>query len=158
MLTTFRDAAFAINTYPLTVLDCCRAFYRVHCLRHFIYSSFDIFKHDHLSKLENGDISWIIPGKFIAFSGPVSTPRELSPGVFALSPEGYVPLFKSLGVTCIIRFNKKCYDRNIFVRSGIKHVDLYYEDGGNPTDAILQVRRAPSSPFKITDLGLLEYL
>jgi cell division cycle 14 len=145
MLTTFRDAAFAINTYPLTVLDCCRAFYRVHCLRHFVYSSFDIFKHDHLSKLENGDISWIIPGKFIAFSGPVSTPRELSPGVFALSPEGYVPLFKSLGVTCIIRFNKKCYDRNIFVRSGIKHVDLYYEDGGNPTDAILQVH--PLLPF-----------
>mmetsp|Transcript_14684 Transcript_14684/g.22157 ORF Transcript_14684/g.22157 Transcript_14684/m.22157 type:complete len:409 (+) Transcript_14684:600-1826(+) len=138
MLTTFRDAAFCINTYPVTVLDCTRAFYRAHCLKHFVYSTFDVHKHDHLAKLENGDVSWIIPGKFVAFSGPTSAPRELSPGVFALSPEGYVPLFKSLGVTCIVRFNKKCYDRNIFVRAGIRHVDLYYEDGGNPSDSILQ--------------------
>ena len=40
-------------------------------------------------------------------------------------------------MTCIIRFNKKCYDRNIFTRGGIRHVDLFYEDGGNPTDDIL---------------------
>lgn len=138
--TTFRDAAFCINTYPLTVLDCCRALYRVVSQRHFDYSTFSITDFERLSKLENGDISWIIPGKFIAFSGPISTPRELQPGVFALSPEEYVPLFKSLGVSCIVRFNKKCYDRAIFVRNGIRHYDLYYEDGGNPTEAILQVR------------------
>lgn len=144
MLTTFRDAAFAINTYPVTVLDCARAFYRAKCLNHFDYLTFDIHKFEHLSKLENGDVSWIVPGKFIAFSGPTTAPREVGPGLHALSPEGYVPLFKSLGVTCVVRFNKKCYDRNVFLRGGIHHVDLFYEDGGNPTDAILQVGGALS--------------
>jgi cell division cycle 14 len=137
--TTFRDAAFCINTYPITVIDCARAFYKAVSLNHFNFNTFSIEAFEHLQKLENGDISWIIPGKFIAFSGPVAEKREISPGVFILSPEGYVPVFKKLGVTCVVRFNKKCYDRGIFTRAGIHHVDLFYEDGGNPTDAILEV-------------------
>jgi cell division cycle 14 len=64
--------------------------------------------------------------------------RNLGPGVFSLLPEEYVPIFKQLGVTVIVRFNNKCYDKAVFERSGIKHVDLFYEDGGNPTEAILQ--------------------
>eukprot|EP00607_Mallomonas_marina_P010568 CAMPEP_0182422370 /NCGR_PEP_ID=MMETSP1167-20130531/8039_1 /TAXON_ID=2988 /ORGANISM="Mallomonas Sp, Strain CCMP3275" /LENGTH=474 /DNA_ID=CAMNT_0024600379 /DNA_START=595 /DNA_END=2019 /DNA_ORIENTATION=- len=91
-----------------------------------------------MAKLENGDFSWIVPGKFIAFSGPLARRRDLANGKTTLSPEEYVPRFKELGVTCIIRFNNKCYDKNVFTRSGIRHVDLFYEDGGNPTDAILQ--------------------
>ena len=65
--------------------------------------------------------------------------RQLSEGVFSLRPEEYVPLFKSLGVTCVVRFNSKCYDRLVFHNAGIRHVDLFYEDGANPTDEILQV-------------------
>jgi cell division cycle 14 len=64
--------------------------------------------------------------------------RQVSPGVFTLTPEEYVPVMKGLGVTCIVRFNSKCYDRNVFIQNGIRHVDLFYEDGGNPSDAILQ--------------------
>lgn len=135
---TFRDAAFGVNTYPITVLDCARAFHRAVTNMHFVYSSFSLEKFERLSKLENGDISWIIPDKFIAFSGPLSTKREVSNGVFTLLPHEYVPIFKSLGVTCIIRFNNKCYDRKVFLKAGIRHVDLFYEDGGNPTESILQ--------------------
>lgn len=62
---------------------------------------------------------------------------EMEPGVFTMSAEEYVPLFTRLGVTCVVRFNTKCYDRNVFLRAGIQHVDLYYEDGGNPTPQIL---------------------
>lgn len=61
----------------------------------------------------------------------------MSPGVFTLTPEQYVPLFKDLNVTCVVRFNEKMYDRRVFLNHGIRHVDLFYEDGGNPTDAIL---------------------
>ena len=49
-----------------------------------------------------------------------------------------MPVFKQLGVTCVVRFNKKCYDRRKFVDAGIRHVDLYYEDGANPTEEIMQ--------------------
>jgi protein-tyrosine phosphatase len=47
-------------------------------------------------------------------------------------------VLKELGVTVIVRFNSKCYDRTVFTRAGIKHVELFYEDGGNPTEQILQ--------------------
>ena len=44
-----------------------------------------------------------------------------------LAAEDYAPLFKAIGVTCVVRFNKKCYDRRKFVDCGVRHVDLYYE-------------------------------
>jgi cell division cycle 14 len=41
-------------------------------LNHFNYKTFSIQNYQNLAKLQNGDISWIVPGKFIAFSGPVT--------------------------------------------------------------------------------------
>lgn len=38
----------------------------------------------------------------------------------------------------MIRFNKRCYDRRRLTEGGIKHIDLFYEDGGNPSEDILQ--------------------
>lgn len=134
----FRDAAFSINTFSLTVLDCARAMKKAVIKGHFNFREFSFPTYQKLTKLQNGDISWVIPRKFIAFSGPVAKRRKISPGVFFLSPAEYVPLFKSLGVSCVIRFNNKCYDSNIFTSSGIRHVDLFYEDGGNPSENILQ--------------------
>lgn len=133
----FRDAAFSINTCPLTVLDCARAMYKAVVWKHFDYATFDLATFQKLAKLQFGDISWLIPGKFIAFSGPITKRREISPGVYSLIPEEYVPLFHSLNVKLVVRFNSKCYDKNVFTQAGIQHVDLYYEDGGNPTDSIL---------------------
>jgi cell division cycle 14 len=37
----------------------------------------------------------------------------------------------------VIRFNEKLYDRRRFTEVGIKHHDLFYEDGANPTEEIL---------------------
>eukprot|EP01041_Mallomonas_annulata_P009599 gene9599-19951_t len=136
--TPFRDAAFSINTFPITVLDCTRSFVRAVENGHFNYKTFSLQQFVNMAKLENGDFSWIVPGKFIAFSGPISRRRDLVNGKTTLLPEEYIPKFRELGVTCIIRFNNKCYDKNIYTRAGIRHVDLFYEDGGNPTDAILQ--------------------
>jgi cell division cycle 14 len=111
--------------------------YRAVRCGHFSYDDFNLSAFKHINKLQNGDLSWIVPGKFLAFSGPIAKKREISPGIMALSPEEYVPVLKSLGVSCIVRFNSKCYDRGIYISAGIKHVDLYYEDGGNPSDSIL---------------------
>ena len=136
--TPYRDAAFATNTWPLFVMDCCLAFARAVQQGHFDYKTFDLNKFVTLQQLHNGDCSWVVEGKLLAFSGPLSKRRELASGKFTLIPEDYVPLFKQLGVTCVVRFNNKCYDRAIFERNGIRHVDLFYEDGGNPTEEILQ--------------------
>lgn len=69
---TFRDAGFCINTFPITVLDCARAMRRAVTLGHFNYQTFNLNGFQALSKLQNGDFSWIIPGKFLAFSGPLT--------------------------------------------------------------------------------------
>ena len=64
--------------------------------------------------------------------------EQISPGVYTLLIEEYVPLFKKYGVTAVVRFNKKMYDRNALINGGINHYDMYYEDGGNPTEEIAQ--------------------
>ena len=54
------------------------SFYRFFLLLWFLIASSDNLQ----------DISWIIPGKFIAFSGPISKRRLIRPGVSTLLPEG----------------------------------------------------------------------
>lgn len=137
-MTPYRDAAFALNTWPLFVLDCCRAFRRAANNGDYNYKRFDLEKFEHMSELHNGDMSWIIPGKFLAFSGPLAKRKELASGKYTMIPEDYCAPFKALNVQCVVRFNNKCYDKRIFERAGIRHVDMFYEDGGNPTESILQ--------------------
>ncbi len=37
------------------------------------YDKFDVQEYQNYEKVENGDINWILPGKLIAFSGPLNT-------------------------------------------------------------------------------------
>jgi cell division cycle 14 len=71
-LYPFRDAGFCINTFPITVLDCARGMRKAVAKGHFNFNDFDLATFQRLAKLQHGDISWIVPGKFIAFSGPVA--------------------------------------------------------------------------------------
>jgi len=48
-----------------------------------------------------------------------------------------VPIFKQFGVTLVIRLNQPQYDAEVFVSNGIRHVDLYFLDGSNPSDEII---------------------
>uniref|UniRef100_A0A0G4F0M4 protein-tyrosine-phosphatase n=1 Tax=Chromera velia CCMP2878 TaxID=1169474 RepID=A0A0G4F0M4_9ALVE len=49
----------------------------------------------------------------------------------------YVPVFKKLGVTLLVRLNEKQHDGDMFTRDGIKHVDLYF-DGPCPSREFIQ--------------------
>lgn len=72
-LFPFRDAAFGVCTYHLEVLDCARALSRAATLGHLdLKRGFDPLEYAFYDKLENGDLNWIIPGKFLAFSGPLA--------------------------------------------------------------------------------------
>ena len=48
---------------------------------------------------ENGDWNWIIPNKFIAFSGPHDKARAMQGGLYTLSAVDYARLFKRLGIS-----------------------------------------------------------
>ncbi len=71
-LIPYRDAAFGICTYHLEVLDCVRALARAASLGHFSLDTFSAETYAFYDKIEHGDLNWIIPGKFAAFSGPLA--------------------------------------------------------------------------------------
>lgn len=95
-----------------------------------IFSSFiDSFnRYKFYERVENGDLNWIIPGKFVAFSSPYNR-RFGFDGTRHFTPEDYFPIFKKFGVTAVVRFNKPTYDKKRFTDAGIRHYDLYFMDG-----------------------------
>ena len=57
-------------------------------------------------QVENGDLNWIMPGKFVAFSGPAARGNEI-PGYRLHTPEDYWDYYSRKNVTAIVRLNKK---------------------------------------------------
>ena len=53
------------------------------------------------------------------------------------TPKDYIPVFKKLGVTDVIRLNTKTYERQDFIDNGIQHHDLYFTDGTSPPPEIV---------------------
>lgn len=94
------------------------------------FKDFDPKEYDYYEKVENGDMNWIIPGKFIAFMGPIDNRAERRGN----APEDYLQVFKHFNVTHVIRLNEAKYDRQKFVKAGIKHTDLFFIDGSTPSD------------------------
>ncbi|XP_066412097.1 dual specificity protein phosphatase CDC14A isoform X2 [Molothrus aeneus] len=112
----YRDASFGNSTYNLTILDCLQGVNK---------------------RVENGDFNWIIPGKFLAFSGP-HPKSKLENGYPLHAPEAYFPYFKKHNITTIIRLNKKIYEAKRFTDAGFEHYDLFFIDGSTPSDSIVQ--------------------
>ncbi|KAI1239894.1 hypothetical protein IHE44_0011332 [Lamprotornis superbus] len=133
----FRDASFGTCSFHLTLLDCFHAISKA--LQHgFLdFSTFDVNEYEHYERAENGDFNWIIPNKFIAFSGPHSR-SKIENGYPHHAPEAYFPYFKQHKVTTIIRLNKKLYDAKRFTDAGFEHFDLFFADGSTPSDTIVK--------------------
>jgi cell division cycle 14 len=103
----------------------------------FNLKSFNIAEYEKREKIENGDFNWIIPGKFLAFSNP-SNANDDHYGYYCYTPEDYVPIFKKLGITGVIRLNNQTYDEKRFTRRGIAHYDLFFTDGSCPSKHIIR--------------------
>eukprot|EP01138_Halocafeteria_seosinensis_P010550 gb/GECG01010772.1/.p1 GENE.gb/GECG01010772.1/~~gb/GECG01010772.1/.p1 ORF type:complete len:794 (+),score=80.53 gb/GECG01010772.1/:1-2382(+) len=136
-IATYRDAAFGLCTYHLTVLDCLRAVSVAIRRNIFEYSMFNIAQYEHDEQLCNGDINWIVPGQFCAFSGPLDSPKQIDEGCYTWTAAKYAEYFKTNNVGVVIRLNQPCYDKRAFTKAGIDHYDLYYPDGGLPPQDIL---------------------
>ncbi|XP_029473685.1 dual specificity protein phosphatase CDC14B isoform X3 [Rhinatrema bivittatum] len=132
----FRDAAFGACSFNLTLLDCFFAVYKASQYSFLDFNSFDIDEYEHYERAENGDFNWIIPGRFLAFSGP--HPRsKVENGYPHHAPEAYFAYFKRNNVSTIVRLNKKIYDAKRFTDAGFEHYDLFFVDGSTPSDAIV---------------------
>ncbi|XP_018530449.1 dual specificity protein phosphatase CDC14B isoform X1 [Lates calcarifer] len=133
----FRDASFGTCMYNLNILDCLRAVHKALQYGWLDFSNFDVEEYEHYERAENGDLNWIIPGKFLAFSGP-HPKSKIENGYPLHAPEAYIPYFRKHNITTIIRLNKKMYDARRFTDSGFEHHDLFFVDGSTPNDSIVR--------------------
>lgn len=116
----FRDASYGDCSYKCTILDCIRGLHYAIKIGWFNYKTFDIKSYQHYERVENGDMNWIVPNKFIAFSSPAETAYD-SEGMKQYTPLDYIPIFKKFNVKYVVRLNKKTYDAAGFTKNGIKH-------------------------------------
>ncbi|SCV70956.1 BQ2448_3718 [Microbotryum intermedium] len=145
-LQPFRDAGYARADFHLSVQSVIYGVYRAISLRLLDLSTFDLVAYETYEKVENGDWNWITPG-FVAFASPVepSYVAALSgAGGGQRKMEGARPKlskafgnvlneFNRGGVKVVVRLNKKLYDASHFTSRGMQHVEMYFDDGTNPT-------------------------
>ncbi|XP_014203666.1 dual specificity protein phosphatase CDC14B isoform X2 [Copidosoma floridanum] len=131
----FRDASIRKPFYEISLKDCLSAIFKCHELGFFNFDDFNLTEYEYFERVENGDLNWIVPGKFIAFCGPHSK-NEYDNGYILHAPESYFKYFKRYNVTTIVRLNKERYDAASFIDAGFDHKDLFFVDGSPPTCAI----------------------
>jgi cell division cycle 14 len=133
ILKPFRDASYGDCYYDCTVFHCLKGLELAVMHGWYNFRTFDPAEYEYYEKVPNGDLNWTIPGKFISFMGPVDTKYNRRGNC----PEDYIQIFKHLGVSHVIRLNDIKYDRNRFLKHGIKHTDMYFIDGSTPSDKIV---------------------
>lgn len=131
----FRDATHVPSTFDLCLLDCFRGLARAVESRFFSYESFDVEDYEMLDDAEHADVHIMCP-KFIAFRGPLAKAKA---NRWALKPEQFVPLFKELNVSGVVRLNDAdTYDKAAFTSRNIAHHDLYFDDCTAPSSQIVR--------------------
>jgi len=118
-------------------LDCLRGLEYGIKLGWYDPASFKVKEYEEFERVDNGDMNWIIPGKFLAFSSPSSQPYD-SEGYRTYTPEDYSPIFKKWNIGLVVRLNKITYDKKQFEKNKIKHMDLYFIDGSTPSEEIIE--------------------
>lgn len=143
----FRDAGYGGCTYKCTILHCLKGLEKAIEIGWFDYKKFNVQEYEFYEKVENGDWNWIIPGKMLAFASPSPAASDQE-GYKVWTPEDYCPLFKSLGITAVVRLNNKTYEADRFTRNGLRHYDLYFLDGSVPSESIIKefLRAAEMEP------------
>jgi cell division cycle 14 len=139
----YRDASKGDCLYQCTLLQCLQGLEFAIKVQWYNFRTFNVKEYEHYERVENGDLNWIIPGKFMAFMGPIEK-RDANQR-FGHHPSKYCDIFKKYGVDRVIRLNEEKYNKNHFVSSGIHHNDLFFIDGSTPPDHIV------SDFFKIVD-------
>lgn len=160
----FRDAGRGPSDFNLNVQDCLWGIWKAIQNGLCDMNEFDVEDYEYYEKVENGDWNWISP-HFVAFASPVdpywiksqkekenarttptpsSKPSSSSNNNVALQRKLPVPFlncldyFEKRNIKLVIRLNHHLYDRNTFIERGIDHMELYFDDGTNPTDEIVR--------------------
>ncbi|GAB0100540.1 hypothetical protein DMENIID0001_165920 [Sergentomyia squamirostris] len=97
----------------------------------FRLEEFQLRKYEWLESVDNGNMTWVVPKKFLAFPIP-----DLKAGGL-MSTQKYIQYFKKHQVTTVVRLCEVTYDRKLFENAGIIHHELYFADCTAPSVGIL---------------------
>ncbi|CAG7848256.1 Tyrosine-protein phosphatase CDC14 [Serendipita indica DSM 11827] len=153
----FRDAGRAKPDFDLTIQDCLWGFWKALQNGLTDMNQFSVEEYEYYEKVENGDWNWITPG-FIAFASPVETnwiKKQNGERVNNSALERRLPTafsncleyFEKKGVQLVIRLNHPLYDKQHFIDHGMEHLELYFDDGTNPSDDIVRKFIQVSDPI-----------
>ena len=149
MIEGYRDATFSQPTFRLTLLDCWKGLNRGKSLGWFKYAANnDLWgsiipeEYDHYENPLNGNLTVIVPGKFVAFQGPVDLGGkefrdDPKTGHRSFSASYFVDIFRELDVRAVVRLNESHYDPDDFESAGIRHYDLEFEDCTAPPPEVV---------------------
>ncbi|KAL7420425.1 cell division control protein 14 [Cryptotrichosporon argae] len=129
-LMPFRDAGHGFRDFALS--DCLYGMWKAIKYDLVQLEDFDPDEYQYLESPANGDMNLL--GPFIPFASPV-IPRG------ARTTHGLrtvLRIFEREQVGLVVRLNDELYDRELFVDRGMDHVDLYFDDGTCPNDAIVR--------------------
>jgi cell division cycle 14 len=150
----FRDAGRGRSDFNLSIQDCLWGVWKAMQNGLCDMNEFSVEDYEFYEKVENGDWNWITPG-FIAFASPLDPAwarRNLKEDGAALTngtdtalqrklPTPFLnclDYFEKRNVKLVVRLNNPLYDKTVFTDRGIDHLDLYFDDGTNPTDEIVR--------------------
>lgn len=140
----FRDAGRGLSDFNLSIQDCLWGMWKAMQNGLCDMNEFNVDDYEHFEKVENGDWNWLTPN-FIAFASPVehgwATKSTQSPANMRKLPVAFqncLEYFDEHGVKLVVRLNNMLYNRQHFLDRGIRHEELYFDDGTNPTDEIVR--------------------
>ena len=142
-MENFRDPTHQPADFGLTLMDCWSGLHRgKRCswvdrpsnANSPFWGEIDVEQYEHDDSPLNGDMTEVVPYKFIAFKGP----KDLNGGALyqddkvrgsrRFSPAFFAETFKDIGVSDVIRLNEPEYDAGAFREAGLRHHDLFFED------------------------------
>eukprot|EP00929_Paragymnodinium_shiwhaense_P059711 TRINITY_DN29890_c0_g1_i1.p1 TRINITY_DN29890_c0_g1~~TRINITY_DN29890_c0_g1_i1.p1 ORF type:complete len:814 (-),score=193.26 TRINITY_DN29890_c0_g1_i1:131-2572(-) len=112
------------------------------------YRTFGVEEHAQMLRPENGDMSWLIPGKALALASPWAEPHD-GDGLPVCTPQALSTYFRQHGIVAVVQCNDPLreeegdrrrllnYWGQSFEECGVNHVPMPFEDGGCPSVDIL---------------------
>ena len=149
----FRDATYDPPDFGLQLIDCWSGISRAQELKLLRYPStrnawqwgmIDLDEYLQYDDPLNGDLHEVVPGKFIAFTGPrdlggAEFHDDMSRGTRSFSPKYYIDIFRELGVSTVVRLNEPQYNSADFTSAGLQHFDLPFNDcTAPPPDVVMR--------------------
>lgn len=146
---SFRDAGKGDSEWGMTIQDVLWGVWKAEKMGLLDMSTFDSEEYEYYEQPSNGDFNII--GPFIAFASPIcntyisrskldKSKRSPSKDEVKITAafKNVLRYFEINGVGLVVRCNDRLYDKREFELKGIKHIEMFYEDGSNPSEQIVR--------------------